>query len=234
MRQNALTALASAAILALPAAPAGTTINFPAFAGAGGLTLTGSATVTGGVLRLTSGRRDQAGAAWASATVDPRSAFDTTFDVITSGPPVHADGFAFVVQSDGSRALGGLCGSIGDGGMPHSLAVEFDTYRNRDDVDGNHVAVVTGGRSDPPQADAAPSPTPLFGDRLHVRIGYAPGTLTVGVRRGGEPWTHVLTRTVDLAAAVGSGPAFVGFTGATGRSVSTQDVLSWHLTQPAK
>ena len=238
MRQNALAAVATAAVLLITpasaqAAPADPTISYPAFADASGLALNGSAVVTGGVLRLTSARRNQAGAAWCRVTVDPRAAFDTTFDVTTGGPAVHADGFAFVVQSDGSRAIGGLGGSIGYGGMTHSLAVEFDTYRNRDDVDGNHVAVVLGGRSDSPQAGAAPSPTPLFGGRLHVRVGYRPGTLTVAVRRADEPWTHVLTTTADLAAAVGDGPALVGFTAATGRSVSTQDILSWSLAQPA-
>ena len=42
----------------------------------------------------------------------------------------------------------------------------------------------------------------------------------------------MLTRKVDLAQVLGSGPVRAGFTAATGRSVSTQDILSWRLTQP--
>jgi Legume lectin domain len=243
MRQNALfAAVLTAAAVAVPAgAQAGlpaaapvaprADISYPSFT-ASGLTLNGSATVTGGVLRLTGGEPDQAGAAWADVPVDPRSAFDTSFDVATSGPAVHADGFAFVVQADGSRALGGLGGSIGYGGMTHSVAVEFDTYRNRGDLDGNHVAVVSRGRSDLPQPEAARAPVALFGGRLHVRIGYRPGTLTVSLRRAGEAWSHVLTRSVNLAGVLGTGGVRAGFTAATGRSVSTQDILSWRLTQP--
>src|SRR4051794_35188151 len=108
MWQNVRTAMAVAAGLLL--APTGAQaaprdISYPVFADSAGLSLTGTAAVTGGVLRLTSGSRDQAGAAWSRTTLDPRAGFDTTFDVTTSGPDVHADGFAFVVQSDGSRAI---------------------------------------------------------------------------------------------------------------------------------
>jgi lectin family protein len=239
MRQNALVAMVTtAAMAALPAAaqaaPAAprADIGYPTFAGASGLALNGSAAVVGSALRLTSGVRDQAGAAWSDITIDPRRAFDTSFDVATSGPAGHADGFAFVVQADGRRAMGGLGGSLGYGGMTHSVAVEFDTYRNPGDVDGNHVAVVSRGRSDLPQPDAAPAPVAIFGGKLHVRVGYRPGTLTVSLRRADEPWTHVLTREVDLAQVVGGGVVRVGFTAGTGRSVSTQDILTWRLTQP--
>lgn len=109
--------------------------------------------------------------------------------------------------------------------------MEFDTYRNAGERDGNHVAVVTGGRSGAAHRDAAPAPTLLFGGRLHVRIGYRSGTFTVSLRRAGDPWTHVLTRDADLDV-LGTGPVRVGFTAATGRSVSTQDILSWTLRQP--
>ncbi|GIE97076.1 L-type lectin-domain containing protein [Paractinoplanes rishiriensis] len=235
MRQNAWIAVAATTLATLavssPAA-ASTTITHETFADASGLVLNGTAAVTGGVLRLTSGQRNQAGAAWSATTVDPGVAFDTTFDVRTSGPAVHADGFAFVVQTDGSRAIGGLGGSLGYGGMTRSVAVEFDTYRNRGEIDGNHVAVVTGGLAGAHRASAA-APVPIFGGRLHVRIEYAPEAkrLTVALRRAGEPWTHVLTREVDLAETLGTGRAHVGFTAATGRSVSTQDIVSWRLAQ---
>jgi hypothetical protein len=236
VRQNVWIAMTTGAVLGISptvaqAAPRAD-IGYPSFADAAGLALNGSAAVTAGVLRLTSGRPDQAGAAWSDTMIDPRAAFDSTFDVTSRGPAVHADGFAFVVQADGAGAIGGRGGSIGYGGMTHSVAVEFDTYRNRGEADGNHVAVVTHGRSDQPQPDAAPAPTLLFGGRLHVRVGYAAGTLRVSLRRADEPWTHVLTRSVDLAAELGTGPVRVGFTAATGTSVSTQDVVSWRLTQP--
>ena len=135
------------------------------------------------------------------------------------------------MQTDGTGAIGGLGGSIGYGGMTHSVAVEFDTYRNPYDLDNNHVAAVAGGGSDIAQPGAATSPTPLFGQLVHVRISYAPAgrMLSVQVRGNGEPWEHVLSRQVDLTATLGTRRAHVGFTAGTGASVSTQSILNWTL-----
>lgn len=60
-------------------------------------------------------------------------------------PPVNgADGFAFVIQSQGENALGeGGC-ELGYGGISNCLAVEFDTYQSSDrcaDPSGNHISV---------------------------------------------------------------------------------------------
>jgi hypothetical protein len=215
---------------AAQAAPARRVIDHPRFADAAGLLLNGTAVVAAGRLQLTSGGRDQAGAAWSTTTIDPHEPFDTAFDVSMTDGTQHADGVAFVLQTDGPRAIGGHGGSIGYGGMTHSVAVEFDTYRNPDDPDANHVAVVTGGRSDAPQPGAAPSPIALFGRRLHVRIGNDPraGMMTVALRGDGDQWTQVLRRPVDLAA-LGAGRAYAGLTAATGASTSTQTILRWTL-----
>jgi len=224
-------ALVVSAAVPAPAAAAPRLIAYPSFRSAAGLALRGTAEVTGGVLRLTGGRPDQAGAAWSDTAIDPRAPFETTFDLAITGTGTVADGVAFVVQTDGRNALGGLGGSIGYGGLTHSVAVEFDTYRNPYDADANHVAVVSGGRADRPQPGAAGAPLALAGRPVHVGVGYEPARaeLTVRVRGDGEPWSHVLTRTVDLGAVLGSGRAYVGFTGATGTSVSTQAILSWRL-----
>jgi hypothetical protein len=115
--------------------------------------------------------------------------------------------------------------------MTHSAAVEFDTYRNPEDRDADHVALVIGGRSDVSQPGATTTPVPLFGRLLHVRIGYVPRntTLTVQVRGAAGPWRPVLSRRLDLSRVLGTRRAYVGFTAATGVSVSTQDVLAWNL-----
>jgi hypothetical protein len=209
-------------------------IAYSSFDDASGLRLNGTAAVTAGALGLTSGAQNQAGAAWSRTTINLGRGFDTTFEMSMSGAVEHADGVAFVIQTDGPRAIGGLGGSIGYGGMTHSVAVEFDTYRNPDDLDNNHVAVVTAGRSDVPQPGAATSPIPLFGQRLHVRISYDPARkmMTVQVHGDGEQWAHVLSRPVDLTAALGTRRAYVGFTAGTGASVSSQDILTWSLDLP--
>jgi len=57
------------------------------------------------------------------------------------------DGFAFVIQGGGGDVLGQRGNQLGFGGIEDSIAVEFDTYQNKelDDVNDMHVAVHTGG-----------------------------------------------------------------------------------------
>mmetsp|Transcript_27793 Transcript_27793/g.90416 ORF Transcript_27793/g.90416 Transcript_27793/m.90416 type:complete len:554 (-) Transcript_27793:1828-3489(-) len=64
------------------------------------------------------------------------------------------DGFAFVLQSNGSSSVGESGDQLGYGGIPDSLAIEFDTFANRDigDINDLHVAVHTGGCRTPNSA----------------------------------------------------------------------------------
>jgi Legume lectin domain len=55
------------------------------------------------------------------------------------------DGFAFVIQTASSTALGSGFGGIGYAGIPNSLAIEFDTFQNTWDPNANHVAVQSCG-----------------------------------------------------------------------------------------
>jgi hypothetical protein len=57
------------------------------------------------------------------------------------------DGFAFVIQGGGGDVVGDRGNELGFGGIPDSIAIEFDTYQNKeyDDVNDMHVAVHTGG-----------------------------------------------------------------------------------------
>ncbi len=100
------------------------------------------------VLRLTSARQNQAGSAWYRAQQPVAGGFTSTFrfqipGVSNPGSSTHADGIAFVIQSSDQHALGSNGGSMGYGNIPHSLAVELDTYKNTDfnDPNNNHLAV---------------------------------------------------------------------------------------------
>src|SRR6202030_13390 len=111
-----------------------------------GLSLVGDAAVSGTALRLTRAKGDRSGAVWFSEKQPVASGFETTFQfqLTQQGGLGHgADGFAFVLQNSGPDALGGH-GSAGgfavtdpeyrhrERAIPWSIAVFFDTYRNKE------------------------------------------------------------------------------------------------------
>ena len=61
---------------------------------------------------------------------------------------------AFVIQTEKPNALGGMGKHLGYGGINNSLAVEFDTYHNYQEVDPyeNHVSIHTRGWRHPNNA----------------------------------------------------------------------------------
>ncbi|OJF12233.1 hypothetical protein BG844_21825 [Couchioplanes caeruleus subsp. caeruleus] len=217
---------------AASAAPTGSkVISYTDFSAGPGLRMAGSAAVDGTALRLTGGSKREAGAAWSRVKINPRMSFDTAFEVSMTGAVGHADGIAFVLQNDGPTAIGGHGGSIGYGGMTHSVAVELDTFRNPNDVDNNHVAVVTAGAAGEVQPVVAPSPIQMFGQTVRVRTTWLAGskTLKVRVKALGGQEMKILEKKIDLRKALGYKKAFVGFTGGTGEDVSVQKINSWTL-----
>jgi hypothetical protein len=205
--------------------------HFPGFAGAEGLSLLGDATLAGSALRLTPALGYQDGAAWCTAKPSVASGFETAFafrmDGLENG---GADGIAFVIQNSAPDALGTDGYGIGYDAIPNSLAVEFDTWQNSWDPDGNHISVNTGGTG-PNSADhshslGATSAIPDLSDGApHIaKIVYVPGSLKVYLDNFFAP---VLTVAVDLTTTLNldSGKAWVGFTSSTGGAWETHDIL---------
>jgi Bacterial lectin/MBG domain (YGX type)/Divergent InlB B-repeat domain/Abnormal spindle-like microcephaly-assoc'd, ASPM-SPD-2-Hydin len=225
-------------------------------------------------LQLTSSSSNQTGSAWYGTPQVVENGFTTTFQfqlTNPSNPP--ADGIAFVIQSYSSTAIGytgGNGGALGygdadsnanpsqGGGIPKSLAIEFDTFENAWDPAPNpttgsvsHVAVqscgtgpntshhnyLCGGTSGANSTLGAPAYTPNLADgNPHtVTITYYPVTASTPAN------IHVMLDGTDLypngvdvdLASIGlaaNGTAYVGFTGATGGDSETQDILSWTFT----
>ena len=237
--------------MALVLSTAGTgaaAIRFDDFASAQQLTLVGDAELTGGTLRLTPAKGDRSGAAWFREKQPVGSGFETTFQFQLTHPGGlghGADGFAFVIQNSGPEALGGR-GSAGgfavedpafhnrETAIPWSIAVFFDTFRNKEEGDpsNNYVAFCTYGR---PSEARWPAPrlafTPnlpfrLKDQKVHtVRISFQPPVLSVYLDDSSAPILH---SAVDLSIVVDpQGAAWVGFTASTGGGHENHDILNW-------
>jgi hypothetical protein len=192
--------------------------------------ITSSGRVKQRILRLTAGGFRQSGSAWSTQKIDLSQSFETTFKAYLHHGRPGADGIAFLVQTEGPRALGGWGGGLGYRGIKQSVAVEFDTFQNSTDPSNNHLAVVMGGNPDV-HAAVGESSIPLYGRPFQARVQYDAATkglkVSVASLRADATEQLVLDQTVDLAAAVGDSSAWVGFTGATGNALSKQDIYSW-------
>lgn len=240
------------ATLSVPSAgrAEGGCLDYPSFSATTGLTLFGSAAKSGTALRLTPAQTSKTGAAWAPGDLTGGRVLETTFTFAISNPGGFndsagnpgGDGFAFVIQAASSPAVGAGGGTLGYQGIPNSLAVEFDTWKNASigDPDGNHVGIHSRGQ-DPNGAwegvaRVSTSDVPDLSDgAAHtVRISYAPpavvpeGMLSVYVDDMDAP---KLEDAVDLATLLdlSKGPLWVGFTASTGAAFENHDIASWSV-----
>lgn len=212
--------------------------------------LVGAARMDGTRLRLTSAVPWVAGAAWLPDKKPVAGGFEFTFRFqITAGGGAGdgADGFAFVLQNAGPDAVAGRGAAggfaLGDGygdpskpGIPRSIAVFFDTFRNREagDPSDNYVAISTNG----PLRDMKWPPNRLGLSRklkVHLKDGrvhsaiirFEPPVMSVSID-GGEPVVRV---PVDLTTVIDpSGFAWAGMTASTGSGFENHDILEWRFT----
>lgn len=218
------------------------------------LQLVGEAEVWQNRIRLTPAIPQTVGAAWFVERQPVATGFEMVFQFQLTqqgGLGKGADGFAFVLQNNGPEALAGRGSAggfaLGDGrqdrsqpGIPHSVAVFFDTYQNRDGLDpsDNYIAVCTNGRVGkmrwPPNrlGTGTKLKVQLKDGQPHLaRIRYKPPMLLVYLDDG-EPEVRV---PVDLSTVVDAeGRAFIGFTASTGAGWENHDILGWKFkpTEP--
>jgi hypothetical protein len=203
--------------------------NFPSgfSSGNGLLTINGSTAYTGTVLELTNGGGGEASSAFTSNAVSVQG-FTTTFTFLLSS--ATADGFTFCIQGVGPTALGAGGGSLGYQGINNSVAVKFDLYPSL-----STTGLYTGGAAPddtmPPAIDMSAAGINLHsGDIMQATFTYDGVNLVETVKDTSTNATFTHTYPINIPAAVGSGFAFVGFTGATGGSTAIQDIQTWTYT----
>ena len=208
------------------------------FAASAGLTLQGSAEVENNLLRLTP-LGGAVGGAWLTDQPFLANGFDCEFQFrISELTGNGADGFAFVIQGNGtSPQLTGAGAGLGYHGVANSLAVEFDTYLSPSDPNDNHISVHSRG-TDLNSVDESASlgwttwiPNMSDGAVHTVRINYQPGMLLVWLDDLTVPALGVAVN-FDGYLALDNGRAWVGFTGATGGDTERHDILNWAFVTP--
>lgn len=234
-----------------PTTPNRLQFRFVTFHDATGLRLNGSAHIADDRVILGSDR-ESAGSVWSTHRIDPTRSFVSSF---TAQITKITDGIAFVIQSQSPTALGSPGGGIGYGrrsGGPGptitpSLAIELDTWDNsRDGFDppGQHVAVTVNGDIThhliwrTPRfslyGDRAMDVTVYYNARDHVLTVYVRPYLNLPFGASDYQLAPLFTYPIDLSQIVGTGPAYVGFTGGTGLTTVAdpqETINSWMLTE---
>lgn len=200
--------------------------------------LIGNATLDGNRLRLTRAVQNQIGAIWYKQKQNISTGFVVEFEFqLTEGGGFWGggDGFAFVIQNHSVDAIGYGGGALGYGGIPKSFAVEFDTWSNSGDPNGNHISIHTAGireNNSSPETQLAYAIPDFYlddGDTHYVQIKYQGHQFELYLDTIPTP---ILTTPVSIedSLQLQEGKAWVGFTGATGAAYQNHYIISWTFT----
>ena len=188
----------------------------------------GSAYIEGDKIVLTPDENNRAGAVWSNTVVDLRRSFEVKFLLYAGSNPDGADGITFTLTPQNCRVgCGGGC--LGICGLENSLSVEFDTWKNGFDINGNHISFVTNG-SVASAEKSFPLPLPLESGReipVTIRWFYeGENKATLEVEIFGKTYTYEVENFVSL---FGSDKVFLGFTGATGGAKNLQYIRDFQF-----
>ena len=208
------------------------------------LKLNENAAKVGDNLRLTPNYWWQKGSAFTLKKLNVAK-FSTFFTFQITGPfsPFGSgDGFTFAIQALSPRAIGEPGPLLGYGGIPNSIAVEFDTYKNVsfDDPNANHIAFDINGVTRHPDASLVKEIAPSFtnGKNWYAWVDYDGEILQVRISQNDHrPKKAQLEMDIDIPSLLGvnndfdKNKAYVGFTGGTGGGYENHDILFWQYRE---
>lgn len=111
--------------------------------------------------RLTTTQGNQNGTVWYADQININEPFDLLFEMFFGNLDANgADGIVFILQTDGTGAIGNTGEGMGYSGFSPSLGVEFDTWQNGNlfDPTFDHIAIQRNGNvnHNSPQQIAGP------------------------------------------------------------------------------
>ncbi|MDD2868337.1 CshA/CshB family fibrillar adhesin-related protein [Neomegalonema sp.] len=258
IRQAALSRLA-AAILALGLSPSqaeaqtAPTPTAPASCIALPVVTRGNASILpNGQYQLTPAVNSQIGAIWSNARINLTQPFSYSAWIYLGADSSGADGMTFTLQNAAAgtnamgqvgRGMGAGDGSSAGGGIPQSLIVEFDTYRNTDngwnDPAQDHLAIYPNGDGRHGLLTGFPTPyvfpSTLKNNQYHLmRVVWTPsllgGRLDVYLNHSLLQSYTVLSR----ALLFGGDQVYWGYTASTGGLNNSHRVCNASAPAPAQ
>jgi hypothetical protein len=178
--------------------------------------------------QMTAEVNDQRGCIWNVGTISFANPFDYTVMMYFGNNVSGADGCTFSFQNSpaGVTACGTAGGSLGMGGVPNAVVIEYDTYDNDNpahvfDLAADHTAIEIDGSFGPTAplcgpVQANPFSTTIDDGILHaIRVTWNPGTNTLSTYFDGNLRLACVYNYVALVFG-GNPNVYWGFTGATG------------------
>jgi len=216
--------------------------NFTQFDSTTPIHMVGNSTIRpDGTLRVVSNEFGQSGTVYYSKMVDIvdlefRFSFSMSDLRQNPGYALGADGLAFIIQNspDGLNTIGHYGYGVGYDGIPNSIVVELDNYKNAEfgDPDDRHISIHTRGA----QANSANEIYSLGrvsvsnlkdGNAHDVLVRYR--NSTIQVYYDGSLLIEAkynIPRNVPLSKTT---QAWVGFSSSTGGASANHDVHSWSM-----
>ena len=210
-------------------------------------------------LTAATGNQSAAAYSTSAITLGDNATFSTTFKFRFTQPGGWdpADGITFVLAAN-PTGLGSVGVGMGYAGVQKSVAIEFDTYNNTgyglgadDGNSSNHVSIDTGGNlvnanltnvygngscgfpsgGNPNQNSYSAFGCMSNGDVWTAAVGYDGKNLSLRLQDGNGAATTIYSAVpIDIAGALGTNQAYVGFTSGTGAGWENHDVLSWQFS----
>lgn len=213
-------------------------VNFASGFTTTGLAFNGVAGINGTRLRVTDGGANEAASAWFTTPMNVQK-FTNDFTFQLTNP--NGDGFAFVIQNTGTTAVGPSGGGLGYGPdnttnpsgstntpIAKSVAIKFDLYSNAGEGTNSTGLYVNGASPTMPATTLGGNVNLHSGDIFAVHMTYDGTTLTMTITDTvNTAQTFTTSWIVNIPSTVGGNTAYIGFTGGTGGSTATQQIITW-------